>query len=120
MRRMLCLILAAVLMLSHGTMGAAVPHSHAVIDSDQHHAAEGDHHFGEAEVMPDHDETSGQDSDADNDTGVTGHVHLVAGLYRLANAYESPPHIIPVPPLPAAMPQLFSREVAPLLEPPTP
>ncbi|OYZ13046.1 MAG: hypothetical protein B7Y35_13930 [Sphingomonadales bacterium 28-64-96] len=120
MRRLLCLILAAVLMVSHGTMGAAVPHAHVQLDGGQHHAEDADHQFSEANALADHDGKSGQDGDADSDAGVPGHVHLVAGLDRVSSTGDLSRDIISVAPLPAAMRQLVSREVAPLLEPPTP
>lgn len=119
MRRLLCLMLAAVLMVSHGTMGAAVPHAHVQLDGGHHHAEDADHHLSDANAVADHDGKSGQDGDADSDAGVPGHVHLVAGLDRVSSAGDLPRHIISVAPLPAAMRQLVSREVAPLLEPPT-
>ena len=119
MRRMLSLILAAMLMLSHGSMSAAVPHVHAAIAGDQHHADSTAHHGDHAGMAADEDGADQPDGGADNDVDVTAHVHLVAGLNRAASNNDWPTRMDAEPPLPAVMRQLVSREVPPLLEPPT-
>ncbi|MCU0883361.1 MAG: hypothetical protein MUC44_00190 [Beijerinckiaceae bacterium] len=117
-RRMLCLILAAVLMLSHGSMAAAVPHLHAAVDSDHHGASSDDHHAIDAQ-MTDADSGGSQSGDRSGDgQDVAAHVHLVAGLSRVVATTEQPLLSREVVPISLAMRQLASRAVAPLLEPP--
>ena len=118
MHRMLCLILAAVLMLSHGSMAAAVPHLHAAADSVHYGASSDDDHAIAAQIT---DADSGEHKSgarSGNGQDLAAHVHLVAGLTRLVAITEQPLPSRETVPISLAMRQLASRAVAPLLEPP--
>lgn len=125
MRRMLCLILASMLMLSHGSMGAAVPHMHVGVSDHYHAVADRDlayEHTAVAAVEIDAHDDFGQselDESGESDDGVTAHVHIVGGLAHVPATGRHPINAMPVAPLPAVTRLLVSREVAPLLEPPT-
>lgn len=128
---MLCLILAAMLMLSHGSIGAAVPHVHAGMSGEHHVTVDHDHdgaqeHIAEADadagahVDAHHDFGHSElDDNDESDDGVAAHIHLIAGLARVPANCSHPIIVMPAAPLPAATRLLVSREVAPLLEPPT-
>lgn len=109
MRRAIVLLLACILMLSHGGMGEAAPHpdgerhSHAV---HVEHADDGDHSLVR------------DSSERENGMGHANHVHVVGDLVA--------PHAAPLIAFARAgsvarsrsAPALRSRGVAPLLEPP--
>ena len=109
MRRVIVMLLACVLMLSHGGMGEAAPHP-----GDEHHshaihveaAEQGDHHV--APASPERDDAMGH----------ANHVHVVGDLVapqadsaRAFTASRSPLGM-------TSDLALRSRGVAPLLEPP--
>ena len=109
MRRVIVMLLACVLMLSHGGMGEAAPHSdggshsHAV---QAEHADDGDHH-----LAPD-------PSERDNGVGHANHVHVVGDLVApqtaSAPSFSGTRTVVRM----KSDPTLRSRGVAPLLEPP--
>lgn len=125
MRRMLCLILAAMLMLSHGSMGAAVPHVHLGVADDHHAVTDHDGVHGQAAVADAHVDTHDDighiapEENDESDDGVAAHIHLVAGLARVPATDSHPLVAKPIALSHAVTRLLVSREVAPLLEPPT-
>lgn len=118
MLRILAAFMILVLTMSHGTLGAAVPHDHG---GSQDHAttfadhADEDHHAASPEEAP-----GDEGGDADrNGQPEASHVHLsVDALPRAAFA----PAVLPSPTdkfAPDASSALPSAAVPPLLEPPS-
>lgn len=117
MRQWLAILTLCVMLLSHGSMGAAVPHGHGH-DADHAGAAEQVvvHHADEEH--DDHAVAVG-DEDAGKATGHAVHTHVVGDLARTADAFVTAPLVGGV--RVASMVAAFgpSRGIAPLLEPPS-
>ena len=115
MRQWLASLMLCVMLLSHGSVGAAVPHAH-----DGAHAQAAD------EVIVHHDfdehvELTGADDEdpADESTGHAVHTHVVVALAHPTGAIA--PALIGRADEPAAAstPWGPSRDISPLLEPPS-
>lgn len=119
MRQCLALLMLCVLLLSHGSMGEAVPHLHAhdVAHVDVHHDDEAvSHHAGETDV----EIADAADGDrSDDGTATAAHVHITGDLSRPTEWKRAP--LIGVGPelVMASDSALSSRGIAPLLEPPS-
>lgn len=109
MRRVIVLLLACVLMLSHGGMGEAAPHpgdDHHARAVNVEHADHGDHHT--APISPEQDSAMGDASHAH----VIG--NLVAPHMASVRSFSGSRAVVRM----TSDPALRSRGVAPLLEPP--
>lgn len=120
MRGLLTALFAFVLVLSHGTMSAAAPHSqgqthhHDVVGHDHHdddHGAFAEAADSELDESTKRSETGGQSN--------VGHVHVVGDMVSAAG-FETP-RSLPREhkPFPRRDANLASGKVAPLLEPPS-
>lgn len=117
MRQWLASLMLSVMLLSHGSVGASMPHDHAHVGG---HAQVADqvttHH-----AAPEHDERVAADKDdpADESTGHAMHTHIVVALAHPTGsiaparvASDDEPSVAPTPWGP-------SRDISPLLEPPS-
>jgi hypothetical protein len=118
MRQCLALLMLCVLLLSHGSMGEAVPHLHA------HDVAHVDVHHDDEAVSHDAGETDVELSDAadsnssDDGTAIAAHAHVTGDLSRPVEWRRAP--LVGIGPklVMASVSALPSRGVPPLLEPP--
>jgi hypothetical protein len=119
MRQCLALLMLCVLLLSHGSMGDAVPHLHAhdFVHVGVHHNDEAaSSHAGETDV----EIADAADSDrSGDDTTLAAHVHVTGDLSR-PTEWARPPLIDAGPELVmASVSAPLSRGIPPLLEPPS-
>lgn len=117
MRQWLAILMLCVMLFSHGSMGAAVPHDH-VHDGEHFDAASAlvMHH-----VDDEHDSHAGavDDEPADDATGHAVHTHVVGDLARMADALVLAP-LADGPRIASAISAFGpSRGITPLLEPPS-
>lgn len=119
MRQCLVFLMLCVLLLSHGSMGEAVPHLHAhdIARVDVHHGDEAvSHHAGE----PDVEFADAADSNrSDDGTAIAAHTHVTGDLSHPVEWRRAP--LIGVGPklVMASVSAPPSRGVPPLLEPPS-
>lgn len=111
MPRVFALLLACMLMFSHGSMGSAASHPH------QHDAHGHDAHGETASTDDLHSSSSDPDEPA-SDVGHATHVHVVVALPEPRAFNALAPVELSLAVLPLVVAELASRGVAPLLEPP--
>ena len=111
MRRLVALVLALILMVSHGGMAGAVPHEH---DQPTHAAA--------VDVHDAHDDrhhaSDSEDEAAEKSVAHVAHVHVVGDIVQPRSAMAPVAAQSAVRAVASRTVWLRSRAVAPLLEPP--
>lgn len=115
--KLLALLMICVLMLSHGTASASMPHVGAVYADSHGH----DHESPTAHQVDDHRVPVTQDGDGDERVGELDivHVHQQVDIAPLTGMTQRVVRIRALPGLPQRVARLASRRSPPLLQPPS-